>query len=90
MDLLVADPRLAVLRFHGRRAETWSARASVGERFDYLYDPAELEPWARTVERLAGEVVEVHVVFNNCVSNYAVLGAQGLMALLAGERPGGR
>jgi uncharacterized protein YecE (DUF72 family) len=87
---LVADPRLAVFRFHGHRAETWSARASVGERFDYVYDPAELEPWARTVERIAGEAEQVHLVFNNCVSNHAVLGAQGLMTLLAEKRTGGR
>jgi uncharacterized protein YecE (DUF72 family) len=81
--VLVADPRLAVIRFHGRRADTWGARASVAQKYDYLYDPAELEPWARAVERLAAQVQEVHVVFNNCVSNYAVIGAQGLMALLA-------
>jgi uncharacterized protein YecE (DUF72 family) len=84
--VLVADPRLAVIRFHGRRAETWAERASVQEKFDYLYDPAELEPWAGTVARLAGEVEQVHVVFNNCVSNYAVLGAKGLMALFAGNQ----
>jgi uncharacterized protein YecE (DUF72 family) len=82
----VADPRLAVLRFHGRRAETWGARASVAEKYDYLYDPGELAPWARAVGSLAGEVEQVHVVFNNCVSNYAVLGAKGLMALLAGRQ----
>ena len=83
--VVVADPRLAVLRFHGRRAETWGGRASVTEKYDYIYDPDELEPWARTVERLAGEVREVHAVFNNCVSNHAVIGAKGLMALLAGR-----
>jgi uncharacterized protein YecE (DUF72 family) len=81
--VLVADPRLAVVRFHGRRTETWDVHASVAEKFDYLYDPAELEPWAPNVARLAGEAEQVHVVFNNCVQNYAVLGAKGLVALLA-------
>jgi uncharacterized protein YecE (DUF72 family) len=88
--VLVPDRRLAVVRFHGRRAETWDARASVEERFDYLYDPRELAPWARTVARLAGEVEEVHLVFNNCVSNYAVLGAKGLIALLGHEQAADR
>ncbi|WP_437671075.1 DUF72 domain-containing protein [Sorangium sp. So ce131] len=80
---LVADPRLAVVRFHGRRAATWDVSVSVSEKFRYIYDPAELEPWAEAVERLAGEAERVHVIFNNCVSDYAVLGAKGLTALLA-------
>ncbi|APR77412.1 Hypothetical protein A7982_02759 [Minicystis rosea] len=85
--VIVADPRLAVVRFHGRRSETWGVRASVMEKYDYIYDREELDPWARTVERLAEEAREVHTVFNNCVSNYAVLGAKGLMALVAGNAP---
>ncbi|KYF82193.1 hypothetical protein BE11_17625 [Sorangium cellulosum] len=83
---LVADPRLAVVRFHGRRADTWDASVSVSEKFRYVYDPAELDPWAETVERLAGQAERVHAIFNNCVSNYAVLGAKGLMAILARRR----
>ncbi|WP_437752954.1 DUF72 domain-containing protein [Sorangium sp. So ce1389] len=83
---LVADPRLAVVRFHGRRAETWDASVSVNEKFRYVYDPAELDPWAETVERLSGEAERVHMIFNNCVSNYAVLGAKGLVTLLARRR----
>jgi uncharacterized protein YecE (DUF72 family) len=78
----VADPGLAVVRFHGRRAETWDARVSVVEKFDYLYAPDELEPWARDAHNLANEAEAVHLIFNNCVSNYAVLGAKGIMALL--------
>ncbi|WP_437644486.1 DUF72 domain-containing protein [Sorangium sp. So ce362] len=80
---LVADPRLAVVRFHGRRAETWGASVSVNEKFRYVYDPAELDPWAETVARLSQEAERVHAIFNNCVSDYAVLGAKGLVALLA-------
>jgi uncharacterized protein YecE (DUF72 family) len=82
---LVADPRLAVVRFHGRRTETWDAQVSVSEKFNYIYDPAELEPWVGEVARLSREAEQVHVIFNNCVSNHAVLGAKGLIALLARE-----
>jgi uncharacterized protein YecE (DUF72 family) len=88
--VLVPDRRLAVVRFHGRRTETWRAAASVEERFDHLYDPRELAPWTLTVARLAGQVQEVHLVFNNCVSNHAVLGAQGLIALLVHEQAADR
>lgn len=81
--LKVADPGLAVVRFHGRKADTWDARVSVAEKFDYLYAPAELEPWARAAQQLAQEAEAVHLIFNNCVANHAVLGAKGVMALLA-------
>jgi uncharacterized protein YecE (DUF72 family) len=81
--LAVADPSLAVVRFHGHRGETWDASVGVQEKFDYLYDPAELSPWVPKVRTLAAEAEQVHVVFNNCVSNHAVLGAKDLMALLA-------
>lgn len=82
-EIAVADPRLAVVRFHGRRSETWDQSVSVQEKFDYLYDPAELMPWVRKVRALAAHAEAVHVVFNNCVSNHAVLGAKDLMALVA-------
>ncbi|MDC0678150.1 DUF72 domain-containing protein [Sorangium atrum] len=80
---LVADPRLAVVRFHGRREETWDAPVGVNEKFRYVYDPVELAPWAETVARISQEAEQVHAIFNNCVSDHAVVGARGLMALLA-------
>lgn len=82
----VADPRLAVVRFHGRRRETWDTGASVHEKFDYLYDPDELVPWISNVRQLSSNSEKVHLVFNNCVSNYAVLGALDIMALLTAQR----
>jgi uncharacterized protein YecE (DUF72 family) len=80
----VTRPELAVVRFHGQNAGAWRRGASVQERFNYLYSPGELEHWTQPVGRLAAEAAEVHAVFNNCVSNYAVLNAKDLAALLAG------
>jgi uncharacterized protein YecE (DUF72 family) len=79
---------LALVRFHGRRAETWDVGASVQEKFDYLYDPAELRPWVPRVAELAQKAEKVHLVFNNCVENRAVLGARDIMALMAEEQSG--
>jgi uncharacterized protein YecE (DUF72 family) len=80
---LVTAPRLAVLRFHGQNSEAWARPgASIAERFNYLYSPAELERWAETVRRLSNEVEEVHAVFTNGVRNFAILNAKGLAALL--------
>ncbi len=81
-NVAVTTPGLAVIRFHGRRTETWDVGASVREKFDYLYAPEELRPWAPTVRQIAGDAEQVHLVFNNCVSDHAVLGAKNIMALL--------
>ncbi|HMJ15884.1 MAG TPA: DUF72 domain-containing protein [Polyangiaceae bacterium] len=83
--LAVTNPRLAVLRFHGKNASGWQKKgATVHERFNYLYSPDELGAWVQGVQRLAGEAERVHAVFNNCVRNYAVLNARALASLLLG------
>ena len=81
----VTNPRLAVVRFHGQNRAGWDKKgASVAERFDYLYRPAELSAWVAPLRKLASEAEAVHAVFNNCVRNYAVLNAKDL-AFLLGE-----
>lgn len=81
----VTNPRLAVVRFHGQNREGWEKKgASVAERFNYLYRPAELSAWVAPLRRLSAEAESVHAVFNNCVRNYAVLNAKDL-AFLLGE-----
>ena len=80
------DDALSVVRFNGRNALTWNKKgATVQERFDYLYEPTELSAFVEPVRRLAQQSREVHAVFNNCVRNYAVLGAKDLAVLLEGE-----
>jgi uncharacterized protein YecE (DUF72 family) len=82
----VTEPSLAVVRFHGHNRSGWAKKgASVIERFDYLYEPDELSAWVAPVRKLGGEAREVHAVFNNCVRNYAVLGAKDLAALVASD-----
>jgi len=81
----VTNPRLAVVRFHGQNREGWEKKgASVAERFNYLYRPAELTAWVAPLRRLSAEAESVHAVFNNCVRNFAVLNAKDL-AFLLGE-----
>ncbi len=81
---LVTSSRLAVLRFHGQNRRAWqNPRATVAERFNYLYARPELAAWAEAVRRMAGEAENVHAVFNNCVHNYAILNAKSLAVLMA-------
>jgi uncharacterized protein YecE (DUF72 family) len=77
------SPELAVVRFHGRRVETWEARGiPVVERFRYLYDRGELAEWVPRIRQAAAETRDVHVLMNNCYANYGSTNARELAALL--------
>ena len=78
----VTAPR-GMVRFHGRNRETWEKKGiSTAEKFRYLYQPAELQPWVRNLGNMAKRADEVHAVFNNCYSDYAVRNAEDLAQLL--------
>ena len=80
----VTSPELAVIRFHGRRTETWEARGiPVVERFRYLYDEKELGEWVPKVRQAASQVRDVHLLMNNCYANYGTTNAREIAALLA-------
>ncbi len=79
----VTNPRLAIVRFHGRNRQKWYARtASSGERFDYLYRREELAEWLPAIADVAAQAGEVHLLLNNNRANYAVRNAKDLQSLL--------
>ena len=79
----VTSPRLAVVRMHGRRADTWEKPGTPAvERFRYLYDERELTPWVPKIVEIAGESEQVHVVFNNCYGNYGTTNALEMSSLV--------
>ena len=76
-------PELAVVRFHGRRAETWDKRnVGVEERFRYLYSEQELGGWVAPIRKLEEETKTVHAIMNNCYADYGVRNARQLELLL--------
>jgi uncharacterized protein YecE (DUF72 family) len=78
-----ATTDLAVVRFHGRRAETWDKPGvGVEERFKYLYDESELSEWVPKIEELSRETEQVHALMNNCYADYGVRNAGQLAELL--------
>lgn len=84
---LVTNPRLAVLRLHGRNAENWQANnVTVAERFRYLYSEDELSELAPTVRLLAEQADQTHVLFNNCYSDYGVRNAEQFAAHMGIEQ----
>jgi uncharacterized protein YecE (DUF72 family) len=78
-----ATSNLAVVRFHGRRQETWDKKGvGVEERFRYLYTEDELKEWVPKIRRLEEETREVHVLMNNCYADFGVRNAEQLGLLL--------
>jgi uncharacterized protein YecE (DUF72 family) len=79
----VTSPDLAVVRFHGRRTETWEAsNIPVVERFRYLYEREELAGWAPRLRDAAKQTRDMHVLMNNCYANYGATNARELARLL--------
>jgi uncharacterized protein YecE (DUF72 family) len=80
----VTSRDLAIVRFHGRNADTWEKRGiTPAERFRYLYDRDELKEWVPRIRQAAGEARETHVLMNNCYASYGTTNAREIAALLA-------
>jgi uncharacterized protein YecE (DUF72 family) len=81
--MAVTTPDLAVLRLHGHNYKTWYKKGETSaDRFDYLYPEEELLEWVPRIRTLADRVKEVHVLFNNNRSNYAVVNGLQMGQLL--------
>ncbi|HEY8761924.1 MAG TPA: DUF72 domain-containing protein [Candidatus Dormibacteraeota bacterium] len=79
----VTSPELAVIRFHGRRADLWEKpNIPVVERFRYLYDEDQLADWVPRIREVARAAKQTHVLFNNCFGNYGTTNGRELAALL--------
>jgi uncharacterized protein YecE (DUF72 family) len=80
-----ATAEVAVVRFHGRNADTWTKRGiTAAERFayDYTDHPEVLAEWAPRVAALHDDGRPVHALMNNCYQDYAVRSGRALAQLL--------
>ena len=78
-----ATSDVALVRFHGRSASRWNKQTrGASERFRYLYTTDELGEWVPRIQRLADRTESVHVLMNNCYSDYAVENARQMIELL--------
>lgn len=84
----VTNPALAVVRLHGRNAETWNAPSNkiASDRFNYDYSDAELQGLAVRIKDLAATAVTTMVVFNNNYGDQGQRNATTLIELLAARR----
>ena len=75
------------VRVHGRNYKDWfREKATVEERYNYLYKADELEPWAERAKELAADpgTREVYVVTNNHYKGKAVANALMLKSMVSG------
>jgi uncharacterized protein YecE (DUF72 family) len=84
--VVAATSPLAVVRLHGRNADTWDAKMkAASDRFKYLYADAELEEWVPRVRELARQTQTVHVLFNNNYEDWGMQNARRMARLLRVE-----
>ena len=77
----VTNARLAVVRLHGRNADTWDAKglAASSDRFNYEYEDAELDELARRIDAVVDDALDVAVLLNVNYEDQGVRAAQALM-----------
>jgi len=81
--IVEATTDIALVRLHGRNRDTWEKKGiTAAERFNYLYTEDELEGWAEKVGQLASQARQVHVLFNNCYADKAVVNARQIKLML--------
>jgi uncharacterized protein YecE (DUF72 family) len=81
--LAEATSDIALIRFHGRNRETWEKKGlTTAERFNYLYTEDELREWVPRIRELASKTRQLHVLFNNCYSDKAVVNASQIKLML--------
>lgn len=81
---------VAYIRVHGRNYSDWFRRgAGRDARYDYLYEPAELKPWAQRARQAAAAPASesVDVVFNNHYRGQAVVNALQFRKLIERRQP---
>jgi uncharacterized protein YecE (DUF72 family) len=77
---------IGYLRLHGRNSAQWFRRgAERDDRYDYLYDEAEVGVLARKAEGIARVHEETYVITNNHFEGKAVANALEILSLLRGE-----
>jgi uncharacterized protein YecE (DUF72 family) len=78
----ITNPAFSYLRLHGRDAKAYLTGKTVAARFNYDYSDKEIDELAERTRKLAREVKDVHVVFNNNNLDYAPRAATRLRAVL--------
>jgi uncharacterized protein YecE (DUF72 family) len=83
----ITTSAVGYIRLHGRNYKSWfTENKHVGERYDYLYSPEELEPWIDRVKAVEHAAEETYVVTNNHYLGKAVVNAIEIRSILEGDQ----
>jgi uncharacterized protein YecE (DUF72 family) len=80
---------IGYVRFHGRRYDTWfddDPEMPSHERYNYLYSPEELQPWATRIQDVQKHTRNTFVVTNNHYQGKGVVNALQLLSILKGTK----
>ena len=80
---------VAYFRFHGRNYESWFAEGRPShERYDYLYDREELDPWVEEIRAALADpqLAAVIAITNNHYRGQGAVNALQLKAWVSGSR----
>jgi uncharacterized protein YecE (DUF72 family) len=82
-----ATAPVGYVRIHGRNYREWFRKdAGVEARYDYLYSPAELAPWAERSRQIAeGGADDVYAITNNHYRAQAAVNAIQLLSMVRDE-----
>ena len=81
--LAEATSDIALVRFHGRNREAWNKKGiGAAERFNYLYSEEELAEWTDRIRDMAAKTRQLHILFNNCQQDKAVVNASQMRLML--------
>lgn len=76
----VTNPKLAIIRFHGRNYQTWYRfTGSSRDRFNWEYKTEELQEWEEKIHSAMEAAESVHIFFN---TNYADQGPRNAFRLM--------
>jgi uncharacterized protein YecE (DUF72 family) len=83
-DFENASGRFLYLRLHGRKFEKWWRHEHRNERYDYLYKPEELQPYAVRLKSVLAnkDIQRAYIFFNNHPGAKAVANAVMMRAQL--------
>ena len=82
----VATSSVGYVRLHGRNYQAWfTENKHVGERYDYLYSAAELDPWIDRIKAVEHAAEDTYVVTNNHYLGKAVVNALEITSVMRGE-----
>ena len=87
-DLVPNTERFYYVRLHGRNAAQWWSPDAPEERYNYLYSPEELRPFADVARTVAPEVRKAYLYLNNHFAAKSVVNATVLKHQLGQEITG--